>query len=188
MRRLIVSTCLLCFCLLVGPVTAASLLDAQSRLANSMERSGPVQGFLPHVASDVAYLHPGEEIITGEDAVRTFLESIYPSSRSVQTLLHTFAGEESADGRTGYTFGWFEEISAVGGGPPTTAFGRFIATWRKREAGWRVHAFLRLHSAGPPSPPPPNALILDGAPGIPHPGLLQHTNWTSPSRTPDLLT
>jgi ketosteroid isomerase-like protein len=152
MRPLITSITLLTCTLLAGPAAAASLLDAHDRLARSMEQSGPVGGFVPHLAMDVAYLHPGEEIITGREATRLFFQSVYPSNRVVRTILHLIAGQASADNRLGFTVGWLEESSTNGTGPPATTYGRFIATWRKNEGGWRVDAFIRLGSSGPPVP------------------------------------
>jgi ketosteroid isomerase-like protein len=172
MRVLTATTTILICSALAGPAAAEpaeTLLRAQDRLARSVERAGPVAGFVPYLATDVAYLHPGQEIITGRLATRTFLRSIYPHGAVVKLVLHTIAGDESVDRRLGYTFGWFEETS--GAGSSTPSFGKFIATWKKGAEGWRVQGFLRLQSPQPPSAAPPDALILDGEPGIPVPDL-----------------
>jgi ketosteroid isomerase-like protein len=171
MKRLITASALLTSILFAGPAAAASLLDAHDRLARSMEEAGPIDGFVPHLATDVAYLHPGVEIITGRDATRLFLQSVYPSNRVARTVLHLIAAQVSSDDRVGYAVGWLEESSTEGTGPPSVGYGRFIATWRKGEGGWRVDAFMRLESSGPPAPPPPDALLIDGVPAVVRPGL-----------------
>jgi ketosteroid isomerase-like protein len=170
MRASIIATVLAIGATLPRPASADSLLDAQHRLSVSVEHAGPVNGFVPHLTKDVAYLHPGVEIITGRAATRTFLRSIYPADTNVRLRLHAVAGDESADHRVGYTFGWLEQ-TATSGGSPVTTFGKFIAAWKKLEGRWRVQAFLRLNSGRPPSPVPPDALIIDGEPGVASLGL-----------------
>lgn len=172
MLNAVLAAAVLASALGVDSASTSSLERAQRQLAVSMQRDGPVDGFVPFLAPDVAYLHPGVEIITGRDATRAFLQSTYAAVRSPRTTLHAWTIGTSADDRVGYSFGWLEETSVGGGaGPLNRTFGRFVAAWRKRDGGWRVHAFLRIASGGPPEPPPPDALILDGAPGLPQPGL-----------------
>lgn len=148
-----------------------SLLRAHDRFARSFELDGPIDGFVPNLTTDVAYLHPGQEIITGRDATRTFLKTVYAKPRAVKTLLHRVAGQASADGMLGYTLGWLEETTSSKGVPPVTMYGRFIAMWKKREGEWHVQGFLRLASAQPLGPVPPDALIVDGTPAVVKPGL-----------------
>ena len=158
--------------LLLGTVSSAaaesSLLKAQARLQRSIEKKGPVEGFLEHVTSDVAYLHPDEEIITGRDATRTFLKTAYPHPKRVQQILHAITGDDSADGRVGFTIGWIEETSDTN----ETTYGKFIAAWKKSDGTWRVQGYLRIASPGPPSPVPDDALIVDGVRGVRDPGLV----------------
>jgi ketosteroid isomerase-like protein len=167
----------LLFCALMLSVSAeashnptASLLDAQRRLTRAMANDGPVDGFVPYIASDIAYLHPQQEIITGRDATRTFLRTVYPRGTQVKTVLHVLAGQASADATVGFTFGWFEEVTSPQSASPSTAYGRFIATWKRRDNGWSVHAFARLASTTPLAPPPEDALIIDGVPADTSPG------------------
>ncbi|HXS92473.1 MAG TPA: hypothetical protein VN705_24155 [Steroidobacteraceae bacterium] len=148
-----------------------SLLRAHDRFARELELNGPVDGFVPNLTNDVAYLHPGQEIITGRDATRTFLKTVYPQAKSVHTVLHRIAGQASADGSLGYTFGSLDETTAPKNAPSVTTYGRFIAMWKKRDDGWRVQAFLRLNSGAPLAPVPADALIVDGADTVVHPGL-----------------
>jgi ketosteroid isomerase-like protein len=148
-----------------------SLLRAHDRFAREFELAGAIEGFVPTLTHDVAYLHPDQEIITGRDATRTFLKTIYPQPRAVRTVLHRVAGQASADGLLGYTFGSLEEITASKNAPAVTKYGRFIAMWKKRDDGWRVQAFLRLASSAPLAPVPADALIVDGVAAVVNPGL-----------------
>ena len=148
-----------------------SLLRAHDRFARDLDLNGPIQGFVPNLSGDVAYLHPDQEIITGRDATRTFLKTVYPQSKSVHTVLHRIAGQASADGSVGYTVGWLDETTAPKNAPSVTTYGRFIAMWKKRDGRWRVQAFLRINSSGPLAPVPPDALIVDGVDTVVKPGL-----------------
>ena len=112
----------LMICCTLAPYTAGasrdpaqqteSLLRAHDRFARAFELDGAIDGFVPNLTNDVAYLYPDQEIITGRDATRTFLETVYPQPRAVRTLLHRVAGQASADGSLGYTFGWLEVVTA----------------------------------------------------------------------------
>jgi ketosteroid isomerase-like protein len=148
-----------------------SLLRAHDRFARELELEGAIDGFVSNLTQDVAYLHPDQEIITGREATRAFLKSLYPQPRAVRTALHRVAGQASADGSLGYTFGWLEEITAAQNSPAVTRYGRFIAMWKKRDDGWHVQAFLRLTSSAPLAPVPTDALIVDGAAAVVKPGL-----------------
>jgi ketosteroid isomerase-like protein len=147
-----------------------SLLHAQDRLARSLEVAGPIDGFVPYLTSDAVYLYPGQEIITGRDATRSFLKTVYARPRAVKTLLHVVAGQASIDGTLGYTFGWLEEITSASG-TAVTQYGRFIAMWRKRDDSWRVQAFLRLNSSQPLPEVPRDAMIVDGVSVVAKAGL-----------------
>jgi ketosteroid isomerase-like protein len=148
-----------------------SLLRAHDRFARALELDGAIDGFVPNLTNDVAYLYPNQEIITGREATRAFLKTIYPQPRTVHTVLHRVAGQASADGSLGYTVGWLEEVTTAQNAPSVTKYGRFIAMWKKGDDGWRVQGFLRLASSAPLAPVPPDALIVDGAAAVVKPGL-----------------
>ena len=179
--RNLVAALALTICCAFAPHTASasqdparnteSLLRAHDRFAREFELDGAIEGFVPNLTNDVAYLHPDQEIITGREATRAFLKTIYPQPRAVRTVLHRVAGQASADGSLGYTFGWLAEITAPKNAPAATKYGRFIAMWKKRDDGWRVQAFLRLASSAPLAPVPADALIVDGAAAVVKPGL-----------------
>ena len=85
----------LTLCCALAPYTASasqdpalnteSLLRAHDRFARELELDGAIEGFVPNLTQDVAYLHPDQEIITGREATRAFLKTIYPQPRAVRT-------------------------------------------------------------------------------------------------------
>ena len=155
-----------------GRDARAALFRADNQLARAMTWAGPVEGFIKSAAGDITYLHPGAEVIVGRAATLQFLEGAYADfNEEVRTGLHRLAGDVSADGSLGYTFGWLDENRS----PKIThavelAYGRYVAVWRREGRDWEVVVFLRLDSTGPLGNPPTDARILDGEPGVRAPG------------------
>jgi ketosteroid isomerase-like protein len=145
----------------------ASLFRADSQLSRAMTNSGPVDGFARAAAPEVTYLHPDAEILVGRPATHAFLRNEYANfNRDVRTQLHRIAGDVSADGTLGYTFGWLDENkSAKGSTLVDLSYGRYVAVWRRKDRDWEVEVFMRLSGTAPPAPAPSDALILDGEAG-----------------------
>jgi hypothetical protein len=166
-------------------------LRADSQLSRAMGWGGPVDAFVRSAAADVTYLHPGAEIIVGRNNVRQLLDTAYAVYLpGVRTELHRVAGDASADGSLGYTFGWLDEMrTRRADGVVETAYGRYVAVWARRDRDWEVTAFLRLGGSAPLTPPPANALIVDGEPGVKqrdHPDANALTATVSDARFADL--
>jgi ketosteroid isomerase-like protein len=145
----------------------ASLFRAENQLSRVMSNAGPVEGLARAAAADITYLHPTAEIIVGRAAATEFLRAEYSKfNRDVHTQWHRIAGDVSADGTLGYTFGWLDENKSVKG---TTlvdlSYGRYVAVWRRRDRDWEIEVLMRLSGTAPPGPAPSDALILDGEPG-----------------------
>jgi ketosteroid isomerase-like protein len=145
-----------------------ALLRADTQLSRAMTWGGPVEGFIKNAASDVTYLHPGAEVIVGRGNAHDFLTNAYaPWLPEVRTELHRVAGDVSADGMLGYTFGWLDEVrTRRDNGVVETVYGRYVAVWTRKDRDWQVEVLLRLGGAAPLSAPPSNALIIDGEPGV----------------------
>lgn len=142
----------------------ASLLATEDRLGKAMATTG--EGALAHwFAEDASYLHPGEPIVTGTAPIAQLLARLYPTP--AKQTLHRVAGDTSADGQLGYTFGWFERDVRK---PDKPACGKYLATWERGRDGWRLAGWVRTAAPKPPSPPPADALILRGAHGTPKAG------------------
>ena len=152
----------------LGRDPRATLFRAEERLSRAMTSAGPAQGFVRSAADDVAYLHPAAEIVIGRANALAFLRRAYESYLpGVRTELHRVAGDVSADGTLGYTFGWLDEIRGRReDNVVETAYGRYVAVWKRSERDWEVAVFLRLSGAAPLAPPPDGALIIDGEPGV----------------------
>jgi ketosteroid isomerase-like protein len=144
----------------------ASLFRAEAHLSRSLGWGGP-EGFARSVAPDVAYLHPAAEIIVGRGNMLEFLKTAYaPYLPGMRAELHRVAGDVSADGSLGYTFGWLDETrTRRDDGVVETVYGRYVAVW-KRQGDWQVQVFLRLAGSAPLAPAPADALIVDGEPGV----------------------
>jgi ketosteroid isomerase-like protein len=145
----------------------ASLLRAESQFARTLQYAGPVDGFVKWASADIAFLAPDQEILTGRLAAQAWLRAAYADFRpDVRMGLHRLAGDVSADGRLGYTLGWFDELkSRRDSNSVDLGYGRYLAVWRRTDRDWQIEAFLRLASTGPLPPPPAEALILDGETG-----------------------
>jgi ketosteroid isomerase-like protein len=146
----------------------SSLFRADTQLSRAMTHAGPVEGFTRSVAGDLTYLHPGQEILVGRGNVLTFLKANYSDYQpGISTGLRRVAGDVSADGTLGYTFGWLDETKTPKGSTAVElGYGRYVALWRRQGRDWEVEVFLRQNGASPLAPPPPNALIVDGEPGV----------------------
>ncbi len=145
-----------------------ALFRADAQLSRAMSLSGPVEGFIRNAASDVTYLHPTAEIIVGRGNALDYLKTTYAAYLpGVRTELHRLAGDVSADGTLGYTFGWLDEIRTKrADGTVETAYGRYVAVWTRHDRDWEVEVLLRLGGSAPLNPPPADALIVDGEPGV----------------------
>lgn len=125
---------------------------------------GIVEGFSAQLAPDALYLHVGQDIIQGRDAIRDFLEETYPNPTAL-TWRHA-SGDVSEDGSLGYTWGW-TELRVDGG---SVQHGKYISFWKLERGLWKVVAYMRNPSPGPPPPPPDGFPLLQGGHGVPHPG------------------
>jgi ketosteroid isomerase-like protein len=63
--------------------------------------------------------------------------------------------EASADGRSGYSYGYtIYSMPSAGGGAPAIRVDRYISYWRRDSTAWRIAAYAETYGA----PPPPLAL------------------------------
>lgn len=108
------------------------LMEADWALARATELVGMTRAFLPALAENAVYLHPGAPLLRGRTKIREFLQTAAPLAGL--TWVPAYA-DVSADGMFGYTYGW-------------TRFGdnqgKYLACWRKsREGDWRIFAYVR---------------------------------------------
>src|SRR5262245_22469791 len=146
MHRSIVGAAGLLF-LLVAPSMSAQVNHAerraellnQDRAAEERARSGKFVDVLSELfAAQGVYLSSGQ-LGRGPAGARAWLQrdSLNATSSAQWTVLRS---DVSADGRDGYTYGYFDTIRANGDTLP----GRYHAYWRRSDAGrWELLAFTR---------------------------------------------
>jgi len=125
-----------------------ALLAADRSLSDKTAASGLMQGFAPALTDDAAYLYPGATLLRGSSEIRSFLASTDSILRP--TWSPAFA-DVSADGRLGYSYGWTRLDGALG---------KYLACWKKTDAGWRLAAFTMTRPVAVPDsvvPKPPSA-------------------------------
>jgi len=108
------------------------LLAADRGLARATEIAGVMDGFVPALTDDAAYLHPGAPLLRGRNAIRAFLATAAPLAGLTWTPAYA---DISARGTLGYTYGWTRYGSQ---------HGKYLACWRKQADGvWLVSAYVR---------------------------------------------
>ena len=119
----------------------AALLAADAAYA---KRSDLLGAF----TDDAMYLHPGERLVHGRDAIRGLLGAA--SDPKPVTWIPAYA-DVSDDGTLGYTYGWTELGDQRG---------KYLACWRRQGSGpWRISAYARTKLAPGATPP-----LSNGAP------------------------
>jgi len=177
MRTLVVLACAVLACRADAAASDASahaaarrgLLADDALLSATLTALGDADGLWPWLTDDAVYLHPDAPLLIGAAAVRDFLRQASPVRGPQSQRLHVVTGDVSGDAQLGYTFGWFDE-DVRAAGATTQRFGKYLATWRRIGARWRLAALVRNPGARPPSPPPADAQILAGEHGHVQPG------------------
>lgn len=131
-----------------------ALLRADLGRADSVARMGLANGLGSALAADVVYLRGGLPIVRGRVAAQAIVgaESLNVASA---VRWQPVRAEVSADGRNGYTYGYtIYGTPASGTGAPSIRIDRYIAYWRRDDAGWRIAAYAETYGS------PPAALSL----------------------------
>lgn len=134
-----------------------ALLRADLARSDSVAHIGYVSGLASVLAGDVVYLRGGLPIIRGRAAA---LAVAAAESIGVSTTVRwqPVRAEASADGRSGYSYG-FAIYSAAESRSPSVRVDRYIAFWRREAASWRIVAYAETYGTPPmPIAPPPSVL------------------------------
>ena len=119
------------------------LLEADRALARATELVGMMDAFVPALADNAAYLHPGAPLLRGRGPIRDFLQTAAPLAGLTWSPAY---GEVSEDGQLGYTYGWTRYGDNQG---------KYLACWRKsRDGDWRISAYVRTTPIPLPDPGP----------------------------------
>jgi ketosteroid isomerase-like protein len=133
------------------------LLRADLARADSVARLGFAPGVASNFTSDVLYLRGGLPIVRGREAAAAIVAA-ESMSAGMAVRWQPVRAEASADGRSGYSYGYTIYGTTSGGGvAPTIRVDRYISFWRREEAGWRISAYAETYGA------PPAALSLPRA-------------------------
>jgi ketosteroid isomerase-like protein len=139
---------------LLAPLSEAEeahdgLLRADLARADSVARLGFAAGLASNFAGDVIYLRGGLPIVRGRAAAAA-IAAAESLSAGIAVRWQPVRAEASADGRSGYSYGY-----AIYGAPsaaaPTLRIDRYISFWRRDEAGWRISAYAETYGAPPPA-------------------------------------
>lgn len=125
-----------------------ALLTADRSLSDKTAASGVLQGFVPALTDDAAYLYPGAPLLRGSKQIRAFLAT---ADSILQLTWSPAFADVSADGRLGYSFGWTKA---------GVKRGKYLACWQKTGGGWQLSAFALTQPIAVPDsvvPQPPSA-------------------------------
>lgn len=128
-----------------------ALLRADLGRADSVARLGFGLGLVSNFADDVVYLRGGLPIVRGRTAAAAIgvAESL---SAGTAVRWQPVRAEVSADGRSGYSYGYtILSAPAAAGGAPSIRVDRYISFWQRADAGWRITAYAETYEAPPPA-------------------------------------
>jgi len=136
------------------------LLRADLGRADSVTRHGFADGLTSNFASDVLYLRGGLPILRGKLAARAVVgaESL---GANASVRWQPVRAETSTDHKSGFTYG-YAIYGVAQTGAPALRVDRYIAFWRKEDAGWRIAGYAETYG----SPPPPMTLPVVAADSV----------------------
>jgi ketosteroid isomerase-like protein len=111
-------------------------------------RTAPPDSTAAFFTSDGQLLDPGMAPLVGPAAIKAFLEPIARTFTVSEATAHAEATEVYGDSAA-YQWGTYHQAAGPNGAPPTNYDGRFVVSWRRTAAGWRIARFLVQ-----PNPPP----------------------------------
>jgi ketosteroid isomerase-like protein len=134
-----------------------ALLRADLGRADSVTRLGFAPGLASNFATDVVYLRGGLPIVQGREAAAAIVQA---ESLATGTAVRwqPVRAEASADGRSGYSYGYtIYGVPSAGGAAPSIRVDRYISFWRRDDTGWRIVAYAETYGAPPPALALPSA-------------------------------
>ena len=165
---------------LLAPLSEAeeahdALLHADLARADSVARRGYPSGLGSLLTKDVVYLRGGLPLLRGRGAaVAVAAAESIGSTTTVRW--QPVRAEASEDGRSGYSYGFTIFSTAERSGAPAVRVDRYIAFWRKEDAGWRVAAYAETYGTPPTAlslPPTAQFSVIPDVPMSPRDGALE---------------
>jgi hypothetical protein len=134
-----------------GACNEAAILAADQALQQDIAAHGVVAAFSAALSDDGQLIATGQPILTGRQAVVSFLQSSTPSGSKLTWIVGR--GDVAAVGDLGYTWGW-TTFTAPGGAVTT---GHYMAMWRRNHGhgnrAYTLQVYMR-YTALPRTPPP----------------------------------
>lgn len=157
---------------LLAPLSPAeeahdALLRADLARGDSVARHGYSEGFASVFARDVVYLRGGLPAVSGREAAYAVVAAESLGARPV-VRWQPVRAEASADGRSGYSYG-YTIYSAASGSAPTLRIDRYIAFWRREPEGWRIAGYAETYGVPPAALALPPAAESSTLPDVPMP-------------------
>ena len=135
------------------------LLRADLGRADSVARLGVAAGLASNFADSVVYLRGGLPIVRGR-AAAAGIAAAEVTGTGTAVRWQPVRAEASADGRSGYTYGYtIIGAPSSGTGAPSLRVDRYISFWRRGDAGWRIVAYAETYGAPPPALALPNPAL-----------------------------
>lgn len=127
-----------------------ALLRADLGRADSVARLGFAPGLASNFTPDVVYLRGGLPIVRGRAAAAAIVQA---ESLAAGTAVRwqPVRAEASADGRSGYSYGYTIYGVPAAAGPAGIRVDRYISFWRRDDAAWRIAAYAETYGAPPPA-------------------------------------
>jgi len=127
-----------------------ALLRADIGRADSVAQLGYVGGLGTMFTDDVVFLRGGLPIIRGRSAALAIASAESVSSASTVRWQPVRAAT-SADGGSGYSYGYTIISTPTPTAAPLVRIDRYIAFWRREEHGWRIAAYAETYGSPPPA-------------------------------------
>jgi ketosteroid isomerase-like protein len=143
------------------------LLRADLGRADSVAKLGYAEGLSRRFTSDVVYLRDGLPIVRGRNAAQAIFAAESLAARAA-VRWQPVRAEVSADGRTGYSYG-YTVYGSTDKVPPSLHLDRYIAFWRRDTLGWKIAAYAETYGAPPPAVALPREIEHSVMPDIPMP-------------------
>jgi ketosteroid isomerase-like protein len=143
------------------------LLRADLGRADSVAKLGSADGLSRRFTTDVIYLREGLPILRGRNAAQTIFAAESLAARAA-VRWQPVRAEVSADGRTGYSYG-YTIYGSVDKASPSLHLDRYIAFWRRDTLGWKIAAYAETYGAPPPAVALPRAAAHSVVPDVPMP-------------------
>ncbi len=124
----------------------AALMKVDAEFSNAAQKVGLAEAFVRYADPSATMLPPGENAISGHDAIRKQLAGLAGATMTWKP----FRADAAASGDLGYTLGTYELRTTDESGKTIARYGKYCSIWKKQKDGsWKW-----VVDVGTPSPAP----------------------------------